>query len=599
MRLAVRIPLLGVGAVLVTGLAAAMIAVVLGQNAVRVAAFAATEAGAEAYGATVQFYLKHAAQELESFSELDPVARTWSHEGLAEPESQGAIRTALSRSMAKIDRFEYVALVHLDGRVFLVEPATLQGELVRPDVAYLPWFSRLATKGAVVSDLFVSTVTHRSSVIVGTAVRDAGGRTVGYLVGGLRLSEVSALGGTPTAGYFGYLTDSRGLVVAHGRDPRLAAYQTDFSSVLPVRAALSGGEGVVEHHNAIEDEDRVAAYRPLPGLGWSVVYVVPTRLAFAPVGPLITAVSLTTVGLLTLVGFIAAVIARRATRPIGRLALAAEAIAAGNTTVRLPPAGTDEVGLLTREIEHMVRTLGERGDELQRRATELRAANEELESFAYSVAHDLKTPLRAISGFGSRLAKRLVEADPETTRDLGIIRANAQRMADLIDDLLEFARLGRQAPSFSIVDPAAIARDVLDELGTELSSREIEIVVGELPPCRADPHLLGRVYANLLSNAVKFTRAAGRPARIEVGCRADAQPVEYFVRDNGVGLDMAYAEEIFGVFKRLVREDEYEGTGVGLAIVRRIVGLHHGRIWVESSPGAGAAFFFTLTGGSP
>lgn len=192
MRLAVRIPLLSVGAVLITGLAAATISGVLGQHAVRQAAFAATEAGAEAYASAVEHHIGQATAVLDSFSRLDPVTRTWSHEGLAAPDAQDAIRIALSRSMASLDRFEYVALVHPDGEVFLVEPVALQAQLSRPDVAYLSWFTRLVSTGTVVSDLFVSTITRHSSVVVGTTVHDAGGQKVGYLVGGLRLSAGSA-----------------------------------------------------------------------------------------------------------------------------------------------------------------------------------------------------------------------------------------------------------------------------------------------------------------------------------------------------------------------------------------------------------------------
>jgi light-regulated signal transduction histidine kinase (bacteriophytochrome) len=170
-------------------------------------------------------------------------------------------------------------------------------------------------------------------------------------------------------------------------------------------------------------------------------------------------------------------------------------------------------------------------------------------------------------------------------------------MGCLVDDLLAFARLGRASVRRTHIDPAEIARRVLVDLQPEYAGRAVRIAVAELPPCDADPALLKQVYVNLLSNALKFTRSRA-DATIEVGSRTgDNNTTVYFVKDNGVGFDMQYAGKLFGVFQRLHRAEDYEGTGVGLAIVERIVSRHGGRVWAESSPDRGACFFFTIGSG--
>ncbi len=235
---------------------------------------------------------------------------------------------------------------------------------------------------------------------------------------------------------------------------------------------------------------------------------------------------------------------------------------------------------------------------LQEHTAQIEAANRELEAFAYSVSHDLRSPLRAIDGFSRILleehAPRLGE---EGQRYLRTVRENTRRMGHLIDDLLAFSRLGRQPLQKRPVATAELVRTVLAELRDEHAGRQVEIVLGELPPCNADPALLKQVFANLLSNAFKFTRGR-RDARVEVGSitAADTGCPAYFVRDNGAGFDIQYAAKLFGVFQRLHRAEEYEGTGVGLAIVQRVVHRHGGRVWAEAAVNAGATFFFTLQG---
>lgn len=229
---------------------------------------------------------------------------------------------------------------------------------------------------------------------------------------------------------------------------------------------------------------------------------------------------------------------------------------------------------------------------VRERTAELEAANKELETFAYSVSHDLRAPLRAMDGF-SRIALRdAAGLSAEGREALQIVRDSAQQMGRLIDDLLGFSRMSRQTVRKQPVACDALVRECLEILRPETEGRRVEITIGTLPDCSADRGLMRLVWTNLLSNALKFTRPRN-PARIEIGSRSEDGTV-YFVRDNGVGFKMAYAEKLFGVFQRLHRAEDFEGTGVGLATVQRIVHRHGGRIWAEEELEHGATFFFTL-----
>jgi light-regulated signal transduction histidine kinase (bacteriophytochrome) len=232
---------------------------------------------------------------------------------------------------------------------------------------------------------------------------------------------------------------------------------------------------------------------------------------------------------------------------------------------------------------------------VQERTADLREANAELESFSYSVSHDLRAPLRAVDGFAKMLALDYGDAlDEPGRRYVARIRAGAQQMGELIDGLLAFSRLQRQEMASRRVRLDHLVAEVWEELAAERGDRRIELVVGELPDALGDPRLVRHVVANLLANAVKYTRHA-EPARIEVGHRVTAGgETTYYVRDNGAGFDMRYADKLFKVFQRLHRAEEYEGTGIGLALAHRIVLRHGGQIWADAAPGQGATFYFTL-----
>ena len=233
-------------------------------------------------------------------------------------------------------------------------------------------------------------------------------------------------------------------------------------------------------------------------------------------------------------------------------------------------------------------------DDLRKQAEQLAIANRELEAFSYSVSHDLRAPLRAMDGFSRILLEEYAPSmEPEAQRYLQIVRNGARQMGELVDDLLTFSRLGRQALELRPVEPARLAREAWDDLRMDWEARQIELRVSDLPAAQGDPSLLRLVFTNLLANALKFSRER-TPAIITVGWQTDHGDVAYFVRDNGVGFDMKYSNKLFGVFQRLHRAEEYEGTGVGLANVQRIIHRHGGRVWAEAQPGEGATFFFTL-----
>jgi len=227
----------------------------------------------------------------------------------------------------------------------------------------------------------------------------------------------------------------------------------------------------------------------------------------------------------------------------------------------------------------------------------LETVNKELEAFSYSVSHDLRAPLRAISGFAEAVMEDYApRLDAEGKRYLGLIQANAHQMGRLIDDLLAFSRLGRQQMTSSGIDMGALAKMVFAELAALTPDRQVVLTIGPVPPARGDSALLRQVLVNLLSNAIKFTRSK-LEASVVFGYLPELEGGAYYVKDNGVGFDMQYVGKLFGVFQRLHPVTEFEGTGVGLALVQRIIARHGGRVWAEGAVDRGATFYFTLPKG--
>jgi PAS domain S-box-containing protein len=253
--------------------------------------------------------------------------------------------------------------------------------------------------------------------------------------------------------------------------------------------------------------------------------------------------------------------------------------------------------LLVKEIDERKQAEAEIGTlnkTLNHHVAKLEAANKELEAFSYSVSHDLRAPLRAVDGFSLMLEEDYAGAlDAEGKRLLDVIRAEAKKMGQLIDDLLSFSRLGRREMGTAPIDMSALARAVCAELALANPNRELQLIANQLPPAQGDEAMIRQVLVNLLANAVKFTRTR-RTAVVEINGRVENEECVYSVKDNGVGFEMQYSHKLFGVFQRLHSIEEFEGTGVGLAIVQRIIHKHGGRVWAEGAAGQGATFYFTL-----
>jgi light-regulated signal transduction histidine kinase (bacteriophytochrome) len=262
---------------------------------------------------------------------------------------------------------------------------------------------------------------------------------------------------------------------------------------------------------------------------------------------------------------------------------------------KAPEGGTEWMATVARDITERKRVEDDLERRVDERTAELTALNKELEAFSYSVSHDLSAPLRNISGFAQLLQKRVDGLpDEKSARYLTTITEETQRMGVLIDCLLDFSKLNRTQLQRIPVNLNRLVAEVQQESVLDTQGRSIEWQVEPLPEVLGDWHLLKQVFANLLSNAIKYTRTQAH-ARITIGCEAgNPEEVVVFVKDNGVGFNMKHATKLFGVFQRLHSMKEFEGTGIGLANVQRIVHRHGGRVWAEAAENQGAAFFFTL-----
>jgi signal transduction histidine kinase len=283
----------------------------------------------------------------------------------------------------------------------------------------------------------------------------------------------------------------------------------------------------------------------------------------------------------------------------GNIESADDGLKTGAVDLIIKPFKLNDV-LLVLSRALATRRLRLENDELRRRiqekADEVQRVNQELEAFTHSVSHDLRAPLRAIGGFSKILLKDFAPQMPgEARRLINVVVSSAAQLTQMIDGLLSFCRLGRQPLSMQPIDLAGLVKQIVENLRHDQNDRRLEVKIADLPRCLGDPGLLNQVVANLLSNAFKFTAHTENPV-IEIGCQPGNTEHTYFVRDNGIGFDMQYAERLFGVFVRLHPEEEFEGHGLGLSIVQRIIHRHGGRIWAQAELNKGATFFFTLPG---
>ncbi|MDB5142205.1 MAG: hypothetical protein JWQ66_918 [Mucilaginibacter sp.] len=345
---------------------------------------------------------------------------------------------------------------------------------------------------------------------------------------------------------------------------------------------------------------RLAKAQPIPPTSWVAAIEFSEQSMLSGISSFIKWIFIFG-ALLTAVGILAAwVMSRNITRPLKQLTIAAKEISQGNysSAVSINVDTDDELGelatafnVMSAEIFHMWQNLE---NKVKERTIQLELVNKELEAFSYSVSHDLRTPLRAISGYSIMLKEDYEEKlDAEGKRIIGNVIANARMMGQLIDDLLAFSRLGKKELVSTQIDMQLLATNVVNELLQHDLEKDYQISIGLLPSIEADQGMIKQVLINLLSNAIKYSSKETRP-EIEIGSKDEETRTIYYVKDNGVGFDMAYAGKLFGVFQRLHSQEEFEGTGVGLALVKRIIDKHKGEVWAEGLENMGATFYFSL-----
>jgi len=394
-----------------------------------------------------------------------------------------------------------------------------------------------------------------------------------------------------------------GIFRAGEADP-FAVYARDTTSPASLRAPLDGSASA-----ALFESEHLTLQRAVQFEGKAIGHIV-VRASLGELRARQRRYALIVVAVLAASFLLAMGLSRIAERTISGPILALAAVASEVSTrkdysVRAPGQGKDELGTLVTTFNQMLdeiqagnRELEQARGDLERRVEartrDLAAANKELEAFSYSVSHDLRAPLRAIDGFSKVLLTSYAQAlDDRGRHYLDRVRAATHRMSELIDDLLGLARVGRKELARREVDVSALAGKVAAELARRDAERAVRVEIAPGLSANADPQLLAIVLENLLGNAWKFTgKAAG--ACIEVGQERNGTGGPFYIRDNGAGFDMAYADKLFGAFQRLHLDSDFEGTGIGLVTVQRIVNRHGGRIWAEGAVGKGATFRFTL-----
>ncbi len=353
------------------------------------------------------------------------------------------------------------------------------------------------------------------------------------------------------------------------------------------------------------------AHEPLRHAPLHVLYAQPETAIETYVNSHISTVLLVSVTVLVSVLLIALSAANQFAHPINQLTELARRLMQGDFSARATVNDQSEIGLLADTFNQMAARLQEEMNEVRlaeeryrqlsvsleqrvhERTLQLQKVNQELEAFSYSVSHDLRAPLRAINGFAAILQDSASESiNDESRRHLAYIRKEAGRMGELIDGLLALSRVGRHTLHVQPISASQLSnmvQEAIQTIDTSEPQRQVEWRIEPLPPCAGDPTLLRQAFINLIGNAFKYTRERS-PAIIEIGFEQGA----YFVRDNGAGFDMRYANRLFGVFQRLHSSEKYEGTGIGLATVQRIIERHGGKIWAQAKVNQGACFFFTL-----
>lgn len=430
----------------------------------------------------------------------------------------------------------------------------------------------------------------------------ASDQVVGVSLGLLNLHPLAGSTSVmPQEGAYYAILDRDGTVIARSRDSEKTVGR-NFRHVPVVAEMIAKRQGVIRAADK-EGDEKIIGFVPVAGTDWLAVASLPTERMVSGVLQVASEHAAPMLFTLMLVSLFAWRMSRGIALPAERIAAAAHVIEQGGIGTRLPVDGPAEIAEVAKQLNRTLDSLGQREEQLRalsstleqrvaERTADLERANAEQESFSYSVSHDLRAPLRALNGYASILAAE--ERDNLTQNGRALldrIAHNAVRMGELIDDLLQFSRLGREQLRREEANLAELAQDAANELREQYPATRFTI--GQLPVVSGDMAMLRQVFANLIGNAFKFSARRG-DAAVEIGVEARDGERVIFVRDNGAGFDMNYAQKLFGVFQRMHRESEFPGTGVGLAIVKRIVERHGGRVWAEAALDEGAAFYFTL-----
>lgn len=368
----------------------------------------------------------------------------------------------------------------------------------------------------------------------------------------------------------------------------------------PAVLAAEGQEGIIESED-YRGQEVIAAYRYLsisPSFGLGMVVKIDKQQLYAPANTALMYSVIIAVGGLLLMIILTLLMTSQLTRPIRRMAKIAGRFAGGDRSARIRFESNDEIGLLSSALDEMAEKIETTWQQLDRRSADLDNANKELESFAYSVAHDLRAPLRTVDGFSQALVEDYSESlDDEALKYLGYLREGSQEMGMLIDDLLALSRATRGEVKVENVNLSVYAANILESLLKAEPERVVRVDIAPNIVVKGDPRLLHVLMENLLGNAWKFT-AKEEQGQIEFSAEQLGEKIRCQVKDNGVGFDMAYQNKLFEPFRRLHSSEEFDGSGIGLATVKRIINRHHGNIQAKGSIGAGANFIFELDSGA-
>jgi signal transduction histidine kinase len=455
-------------------------------------------------------------------------------------------------------------------------------------------------------------ITERWVCVLGYPVRNVDGELAGVLGMSADLARFQApakLVSLPPSSLI-TIVDQDGTVIARSVNAH-AWVGRDGRSAQIVKLALTRGEGNATA-TGLDGEERIYGFTTIPRFGWHVYVGFSTRYTFAAARASALRASLLGAALLALVVWLVLLLGSRISRPMRALFRATTAAAEGRLDSSAPTSGPREIASVAEAFNHLLavrrqkeaeveqlnreleQRVKERTAELEDVNAKLAQANQELDAFAYSVSHDLRAPLRAIEGFSGALLEDFgPKMDAEARTYLDRIRLSVRRMAQLIEGLLNLSRIARTEISRSSVNLSELAEEIVAELRESAGQRKVSVVIQPNLIAECDRALLRVALENLLGNAWKFTGKQSE-ARIEFGAATVADERAFFVRDNGAGFDAAYVDKLFKVFQRLHSASEFEGTGIGLATVQRIIRRHDGRVWCEGEVGKGATFYFTL-----